>query len=87
MRTEKLFLTIFVTVILVTVNCLRYRDTSEINKFGAVGLIVLAMAAGVYLSSLVSGATTFGRKLIGILLLTILFGARSTFPRGGAVCL
>ncbi len=87
MRTEKLFLTIFVTVILVTVNCLRYRDTSEINKFGAVGLIVLAMAAGVYLSSLVSGATTFGRKLIRILLLTILFGARSTFPRGGAVCL
>ena len=72
LRTEKLLLTIFVAVILATVNFLRYRDTSEINKFGAVGLIVLAMAAGVNLSGLASGTTTFARRITGVLLLTIL---------------
>ena len=72
LRTEKLLLTIFVAVILATVNFLRYRDTSEINKFGAVGLIVLAMAAGVDVSGLASGTTTFARRITGVLLLTIL---------------
>ena len=79
-RREKLFLVILAVLILVIVNSLRYRYTSEINKFGAVGLIVLAIGAGIALSDFSSRANTFARKVICALLVVSLAWQGLRFP-------
>jgi hypothetical protein len=79
-RREKELLVILAVIVLVVVNSLRYRYTSEINKFGAVGLVVLSVGAGVALTDFWDNANTHVRKAIWVVLVVSLVGRGLRFP-------
>jgi hypothetical protein len=79
-KREKPFLATLVALILLIVNLLSYRHTSEINKFAAVALIVLGIGAGIILSDLAHRADTRIRKVIYVLLVTIVIWQGTRFP-------
>ena len=79
-RRDRLVLVALAVLPFLVVNLLQYQYSWDIIKFGTVGLISLAVGAGIALSDMLDGAQTLARKIGVATIVILLLGQGIMYP-------